>query len=123
MILYANSRRLVPAPHAGYCYGPVAFILESHRDDTGLRAHEQRHIDDFWIHPWRAFKGWLTKDRAWRLKSEVCAYAVQCLNENKPISVYKAAEFISTRYGLGISEHDAYILLRQQIEKMEKGLA
>ncbi|BDQ36301.1 hypothetical protein SYK_06610 [Pseudodesulfovibrio nedwellii] len=123
MIIYTNSRRLVPEQFAGRAIGPVAFILKKYRDDTGLRAHEQKHIDDFKAAPWKTFWSWLRGDKKWKLRSEVRAFAVQCLDESKPISVYKAAAFIATRYGLDIFEQDAYLLLAQQIGKIERGLA
>lgn len=128
MIFYVKKRTflgltLVPEPFAGYAIGPVAFILEKYRDDTGLRAHEQKHIDDFWAAHWKTIKGWWTNDREWRLRSEVRAYAVQCLDSDNPISVYKASTFIATRYGLNLQETTAYLLLRQQITKIAKGLA
>jgi hypothetical protein len=116
VIVYTN---LMPARFAGYTIGPVILIRPSHKDDTGLIAHERVHVAQFWRRP--VLHGLLYRlSKRYRLDCEVRAYAVQCLDPVKPITVTAAAERIASHYGLGIGSAEAWFVLKQRIGAIKR---
>lgn len=107
MIIYTRSQFLLRG-FAGRTYGPVAFIHSDYRDDEGLKAHEQCHIDQFWRNPLKVLLSPFVKD--WLLDLEVEAYRVQKKYSPQHTQLY--AEFISSRYGIDITCTEALELLK-----------
>lgn len=99
----------MPANAAGCARGPLIFIRPEYREDKGLLAHEQTHVKQWFCTLGLHSFLYLLVDR-YRLWAEVEAYKVQATHypdDRRPLF----AHFISTNYGLSISEADALKLL------------
>lgn len=91
---------------------PVIIIDPAYKDDEGLLAHEQTHVDQAWrciFPPIHALRYNLDKD--YRLKCEVEAYRKQL--EYSPNSVLHFANYLATRYGLDVTVEHALSLLQE----------
>jgi len=99
---------LVPERFSGYTIGPIALIRPSHRNDIGLIAHEQCHIDQFWRNPFKSFLAIWIKD--WKLELEVEAYKTQIIHS--PGNEKLFAEYLATKYGLDITATEVERMLR-----------
>lgn len=105
--------RFIPADSAACTRGPVIFIRSQYQSDFGLLAHEMEHRRQ-----WMATLGFhsllyllLKPYRQW---AEVRAYRIQLSYppaSNQDTYRRKYAGFISHKYGLDISEDEAYALL------------
>ena len=115
MVIYSDS--LVPKGFAGIALGPVIVIRPAYRDDQGLLAHEQVHVEQWkrarFTHFWRYWR-----DLDYRLRCEVEAYRVQIKvtmvqhpNHNRAELIWKFSWFIARKYGLDITHERAYELL------------
>jgi hypothetical protein len=111
MIFFTDA--LVPDGFEGYAFGPLAFIRPRRRDDAGLIAHEETHVEQFWrlpiIHSIRY--RW---DADYRLACELEAYRVQLthsLADWRQADAALFAEFIATKYDLEITAEAALALL------------
>lgn len=101
----------IPEGSAGCAKAWFIYIRPEYKDDIGLLEHEKVHTKQFWrtlgFHSllYLCFK-------SYKLRAEVEAYKTQ-LNyaEDKEASRQKFAAFISTKYGLDISEAEALKLL------------
>jgi len=108
---YTNS---MPDLTAGYAKAFFIRIRPEYEDDKGLFQHELRHVWQFWRTLGFHSLMYLLIKR-YRLASEVEAYKVQLEyipGEMKEINRKKFSNRISTRYGLKISEDEAYKLLK-----------
>ena len=109
-LLFTDS---VPEGSAGYAKAWFIRIRAEYEDDKGLFQHELRHVWQFWRTLGFHSLMYLLIKR-YRLASEVEAYRVQLEyipGEMKEINRKKFSNRISTRYGLKISEDEAYKLL------------
>lgn len=103
----------VPASFAGYTWLWIIKIRPEYKDDKGLLAHEKTHVWQFWrtcgLHIFLRLLDW------YKLKIEVEAYSEQLCwppANNDPDHYRKIyAGFIATKYGLDITEEEAYKLL------------
>lgn len=125
MIIYTDSRILIPEPHRGYTRLFVAFILRDERDNVGLIAHERAHVRFFLRAPMEAIKGWWAWRKgmsvSWKLRYEVDGYAHQCLEPGTSMTIQCAASLLADdRYNLGISHGHAYNLLTGRIAELER---
>ena len=105
----------VPSGSAGCANGPVIRIRPEYEDDKGLLEHEKTHVRQFWRTLGFHSLMYLLIKR-YRLNAEVEAYRVQLEyipGEMKEINRRKFSNRIATRYGLKISEEEAYLLLGQ----------
>lgn len=134
LTFYVSS---LPPNFGGIAYGPIVLILEKHRHDAGLYAHERFHVKQWWaffllgalaslaLHqsPYWYFPLilgggahallYLLSDK-YKLWSEVQAYKIQ-LATNPPDwsdCTCKYAGYIARHYKLDISAEDAYQLLK-----------
>ncbi len=106
MIFYTNH--FIPVPHAACARGPFIFIRPEHKDDEGLRAHEQTHVDQFWSLP--IIHGLLyLLSKKYRLRCEVAAYREQL--KFSPESAPAFARLLSRNYNLDVTEAAALELL------------
>ena len=85
---------------AGKTFGPLVFILKSHKSDKGLYDHELIHVKQwftkgFFIHSLR-----YKFSQIYRYWSEIEAYKKQMETDNLP-NLF--AGFICTLYGLSLS--------------------
>ncbi|MBI9110011.1 hypothetical protein [Maridesulfovibrio ferrireducens] len=104
MIIYTDR---MPKRFAGYTIGPVILIRPKYKDDAGLLAHEQKHVEQFWAAP--VLHGVMYRfSKGYRLKSEVEAYQAQI---ECGMDINRAAKFLSGKYNLGISVDAAVDLL------------
>lgn len=105
MILYTS---LIPSRFAGLNIGPVILIRPSHKDDNGLHAHEQKHVEQFWRNPLlHGIKYWMDED--YRLACEVEAYREQLKHSPQDAELF--ASYIAEKYDLGITPEKAMELL------------
>lgn len=86
----------------GVAKGPLIFIRPKYRDDKGILEHEKVHVRQWW----RGGQWRMTK-----LEREVEAYKEQ-LKWYPDDRSYMFAEFISTKYGLNVTQQEALELLR-----------
>jgi hypothetical protein len=97
MILYVDT---LPDGFAGKANGPIVRILETHRGDAGLHAHELCHVRQWWrtlgLHGilYALFD-------SYRLDAEVEAYREQL--QHSPGNARLYSSFIASRYGLNVS--------------------
>ena len=105
MILFSDC---MPERFAGYTIGPIALIRPAYRNDIGLIAHEQCHIDQFWRNPFKVILATWIKD--WKLELDVEAYKVQL--EHSPGNELRFATFIAEKYDLDITQAEALELLK-----------
>jgi len=105
----------MPDLTAGYAKAFFIRIRPEYEDDKGLFQHELRHVWQFW-RTLGFFHAIMYRRWDWyTLRCEVEAYRVQLEyipGEMKEINRKKFANRISTRYGLKISEEEAYKLLK-----------
>jgi hypothetical protein len=99
---------LVPSRFGGFTVFPFIFIRKKYRGDVGLLAHEREHIRQWLRYPvlwWFMY----VLSKKWRLRWEVEAYKVQMGFSPNDIGAF--ARFLSTKYGLDITEAEAMKLL------------
>lgn len=113
MALTFYTNKLIPATAAG-CVRvfliPVIFIKPEYREDKGLLAHEQQHVDQAWdsfFPPLHALLYTISKD--YRLECEIEGYRTQ-LRVNKETGFRGGrdytetyADFICNDYGLNVN--------------------
>ena len=99
----------VPQGFAGAARGPVALIRPQYRGDAGLLAHEMVHVKQWWL-TFGLHSILYLLFEFYRLDSEVEAYRVQL--KHSPGNERRFAEFIATKYRIGISVEDAEWMLR-----------
>ncbi len=101
LVFYVSS---LPDGFAGKANGPVVRILESHRSDAGLLAHELCHVRQWWrtlgLHPLL-----YALSDSYRLAAEIEAYREQL--RHSPGDARRFATYIATRYRLTIAIDDA----------------
>ena len=107
----------IEAGTAGYARAWMIRIRPAYKDDIGLLEHEKTHVLQFWklgafFHTLR-----YAISKSYRLKAEVEAYRVQleyppANGQDEYRRIY--AGFIAKDYNLGISEEEAYRLLRAE---------
>ena len=107
------SNEVIPEGSAGCTKAWFIYIRPAYKEDRPLLEHEKIHVRQFWrTLGFHALFYLLSK--TYRLNAEVEAYRVQlsyCNEWDKEINRQKFAERISTKYGLDITEEDAYKLL------------
>lgn len=102
----------IPEGSAGCAKAWFIYIRPGYQNDIGLIEHEKMHIWQFWrtlclFHIW-AYRF----SKRYRLNCEVEAFRKQLeYAEDKLASRQHFAGFLSTKYGLDISEAEAYKLL------------
>ncbi len=102
--------RFVPDGFAGCARGPVIFIRPKYKDDYGIYRHELEHVLQ-WLTSLSFHSILYLLSDTHKLESEVEAYQEQAKHyPDDRLPLY--AKFISTRYGLDVSEADALHLLR-----------
>jgi len=112
IVIYTDN---VTEGSAGRAKAFVVKIRPEYKDDIGLEFHEATHSMQFWklgpfFHTLR-----YALSKSYKLKAEVEAYRKQL--EYQPANGSDAyrriyAGFISKDYNLGISEEEAYMLLK-----------
>lgn len=109
MIIFTD--KFVPKRFGAICVGPFIFIRKKFKYHSALPeiiAHEKVHIKQqqklLWVGHWVMY----AFSKKYRLKSEVEAYKVS-LQHGLPVKC--AAKWLSTKYNLSITYHDAVNLL------------
>lgn len=99
---------------AGNTKAWIIRIRPKYRYDIGLLNHEITHVKQFWLT--LGFHGLLyLLVKPYKLWAEILAYRVQLkwvADVLKEVNMRKFANRISTRYGLNISEEEAYNKLK-----------
>jgi hypothetical protein len=122
----------VPKGHGAWALGPLVFIRPKYKDDKGILAHEELHVQQWaaccllFLIPFSAvgyatgihfelaslFMFWaIYLIPSFRLRVEVAAYREQAKyypDDRMPLF----AGFIATRYGLKVTEAKALKLLK-----------
>jgi len=108
LVFYVES---LPKTFGGMAYGPVILILERLRGDEGIRQHELVHVRQwFWTLGMLPLLYLIPRCKLW---FEVQAYRKQ-LQYYADDRSWQFAGFISTKYGLKITQYDAQILLNKK---------
>ena len=109
----------IPEGRAGCMLGGIIYIRPSHKDDAGLLAHEQKHVDQWRAEP-LTFHTRYDNDDSFRLQCEVEAYAAQslCYKDNR---AWKLAGFISSLYNLNVTQIQAFWLICAERAKQKGG--
>lgn len=105
MIIYTN---LMPRRFDGMTIGPLTLIRPCCKDDVALHVHEAIHREQFARHPLRSMLYIFSKDV--RTMMEVEAYRAQIHAGADP---RLCAFSLATKYGLGITQDCALLLLTQ----------
>ncbi|WP_427312842.1 hypothetical protein [Cupriavidus sp. H39] len=109
LCLVVETRWLIPRGFDGFTPGPL--ILLRPGASQALIEHEKVHVRQFW-RSWGLMGVLYLASRRWRLRYEVEAYREQ-LRHSPPGAARGLARVLATKYRLGISEGEAYRLLRQ----------
>ena len=107
MVFYTD--RFVPERSAGCACGPLIFIRPKYRNDHGLLAHEQVHVQQ-WLRTFGLHSFLYLFSKRYRLKSEVEAYLEQLKYSPGDINLF--AKYISKDYNLDITSAQALELLK-----------
>lgn len=103
--------RFIPSKFSGLAIGPFILIRPSHKDNKGLLEHEKVHVRQFWRTA--GMHGIIYKlSKQYRLKCEVEAYKEQMKYQTTDKRAVFAG-FISTKYGLDITQEQAIELLTE----------
>ena len=87
-------------------------IKPEKKGDEPLLAHEMTHVEQFWRNPLGLI--WYKISKKYRLRSELEAYIAQlaCYHlSERDAKAWQFAGFLSTRYGLDITQGAAKLLL------------
>lgn len=106
MIIYTNH--LIPQGFAAITLWPFILIRPEFRGDEGLKAHEEVHWQQVWTTLGLFYPLYLLS-KAYRLKVEVTAYREQLTYGGDPVVF---ADYLSTRYRLGITKDEALSMLK-----------
>ena len=106
LIFYVDT---LPSGFGGMAHGPIIRILERLRGDEGIRQHELVHVRQ-WFFTFGLLPILYYFIPRFKLWCEVQAYRCQ-LQYYADDRSWQFAGFIATRYGLSISQEDAYKLL------------
>lgn len=109
MIFYTN--RFIPARFAAYTIGFIILIRPQYKDDEGLAEHEHVHVDQF-LCTLGISALLYAVSKKWRLRYEAQAYAAQ-LEYYPDDRLRLFAHFLSTKYGLGITQDAAEAEIRK----------
>lgn len=107
MIFYTD--RFVPDNAAGCARGPLIFIRPKYRNDRGLLAHEQTHVQQ-WLRTGGLHSFLYLFSKKYKLAAEVEAYKEQL--KYSPTDIGLFAEYISRDYNLDITPEQALDLLK-----------
>jgi len=107
MILYTNR---MPSRFAGYTIGPLTLIRPTYRNDAALHAHEAVHRAQFWHNPLMGLLYLFSKKA--RFEYEAAAYREQLKLRPDCLDLY--ADFLTMKYGLGITHAQARAALQEQ---------
>jgi hypothetical protein len=106
-VFYTN--KLIPQEYGANAIGPFIFIRPKYIDDTGLLEHEKVHVRQFWS-TLGLFGIAYYLSKKYRLKYELEAYKEQLKYyavDKRPLF----AQYLSTKYGLDITQQEALELL------------